>query len=136
MARVQLGIDKPDKDSEWRRLQMLKENLGIKPKPIGFRISSKGLEFGEAPKRPHKETEKDRAEAWLRANMEPGKGYKAGDLIDEAKQDGISEEALRRARTDLGIVKPNVRKTKDGWEWKLPSDGKAAGKTPGKKVTP
>jgi hypothetical protein len=137
MVRAQLGIDKPDAKSDWCRLQMLKENLGLKPRPIGFRISSKGLEFGPAPKRPHKETEKDRAEEWLKAHMEPGRWYKAADLEDEAKQDGISDAALRRARNDLGIVKPHcLRKTKDGWEWRLPGDGKAAGKTPRETVTP
>ena len=56
MVRSQLGIDKPDKDSDWCRLQMLKENLGLRPKPIGFRVTSKGIEFGEAPEKPDKET--------------------------------------------------------------------------------
>ena len=74
MVRSQLGIDKPDKDSDWCRLQMLKENLGLKPRPIGFRIGSKGLEFGESPEKPRKRTQKDEAEEWLRERHGARKG--------------------------------------------------------------
>jgi len=134
MVRSQLGIDKPDKTSDWMRLQMLKENLGLKPRPIGFRIGAKGLEFGAAPERPRKETRRDKAEEWLLQNMTPGKWYKAAELRDEAEQGGFSETALRRARNELGIVKPDhVRKTADGWEWRLP---KASSKRAPKMATP
>lgn len=51
MVRSQLGIDRPDKDSQWCRLQMLKENLGLRPRPIGFCIGSKGIDFGDAPEK-------------------------------------------------------------------------------------
>jgi hypothetical protein len=125
MVRSQLGIDKPDKDSDWCRLQMLKENLGLKPRPVGFVISSKGLEFGQAPEKLKKETRRDQAEDWLREYMTPGKWYSAGELLDDAdKQFGYSKNAVQRAREAIGIVKPNYcRKTKDGWEWKLPIPG-------------
>jgi hypothetical protein len=126
LMRSQLGIDRPDPNGKQCRLRVLKENLGLAPAPIGFEVTSTGLVFGKPPAKPQKETEKDRAEAWIKAHLLAGEWYKAGDLIDEAGQDGISETALKRARNDLGIVKPNyLRKTKDGWEWRLP--GKAAG---------
>jgi len=103
------------------------------PKPVGFRVTGKGLEFGEAPQRPKKETQKGNAEEWLKENMEPGKWYPAADLLANAEDDGFSETALRRARSDLGIVKPqHVRRTPTGWEWRLP--GQCLGKTPGKTV--
>lgn len=120
MVRSQLGIDKPDKDGGWWRLQMLKENLGLKPRPIGFRIDGKGLEFGAAPEKPRKETQRDKAEDWLRANMEPGRWYPADELLCGAKRRRYSDNAVQRAREVLGIVKPDyVRKVKSGWEWKL-----------------
>ncbi|HQZ65467.1 MAG TPA: AAA family ATPase [Planctomycetaceae bacterium] len=124
MVRSQMGIDKPDKTGEWCRLQMLKENLGIKPNPIGFRISTKGIEFGLAPAKPRTETQRDKAEDWLRANMKPGVWHSAGTLTADAEDDGFSETALRRARNILGIIKPDhVRKVKDGWQWMLPALG-------------
>ena len=121
MVRSQLGIDRPDKDSDWCRLQMLKENLGLRPRPVGFRISSKGLEFGEAPQKPKKETQQDRAKDWLHEHMEPGKWYPAGELLDDAKQFGYSTNAVQRAREELGITKPtNVRKKGTTWQWRFP----------------
>ena len=121
MVRSQIGIDKPDKDGEWCRIQMLKENLGIKPAPIGMRIHSKGIEFGVAPTKPRNETRRDRAEDWLQKNMKPGRWLSAKTLADNAEGDGLSKNALSRARDVLGILQPdNVRKTKTGWEWRLP----------------
>jgi hypothetical protein len=122
MVRSQLGIDKPNKDSEWCRLQMLKENLGLKPRPIGFCVSSKGLEFGIAPEKPRKETQRDKAEDWLRDYMRPGKWYPAAELLDDAKQFGYSPNAMQRARELIGIVKPtHVRKFGKTWKWQLPT---------------
>lgn len=121
MVRSQIGIDQPDKDSDWCRLQMLKENLGLKPNPIGFRVTNTGLEFGPAPIKPRKITQRNKAEDWLKKTMQPGKWYGAKNLRKKAEGDGFSEPALRRARNEIGITKPNcIRKTKEGWQWKLP----------------
>src|SRR5262249_29154486 len=68
-VRCQIAIDRPDPDSEWRRVQVLGENLGVAPAAVGFRYAAGGLEFGPAPARPAKATEKDRATAWLRSKM-------------------------------------------------------------------
>jgi len=124
MVRSQLAIDKPDEDSEWRRVQMLKENLGLKPRPIGFRVHDKGLEFGQAPERPRKPTRRDDAEDWLQEQMEPGCWYPAKPLLDAATDTGFSTNAVQRARESLGIVKPNnVRKDGKSWRWRLPVPG-------------
>ncbi|MDZ4685266.1 MAG: AAA family ATPase [Planctomycetaceae bacterium] len=137
MMRSQIGIDKPDPKSKWCRVRVLKENLGIAPNPVGFQVTATGLEFGPPPEKPRNKTEKDRASDWLKAHMKPGKWYSAAKLEDEAGQDGYSETALRRARVELGIAKPDhLKKTKDGWEWMLPGESKASGKTPGKTATP
>jgi len=128
MVRSQLGIDQPDHSSEWRRLQMLKENLGLKPQPIGFTIGNGGLTFGASPVKQLRETRRDEAEDWLRDNMEPGQWYSASKLKDEAGQRGYSANALQRARENLGIVKPkHVKKVGTQWQWKLPSPRKRKG---------
>ena len=128
MVRSQLGIDKPDPESDWCRLQMLKENLGLKPKPIGFLITSQGLEFGPAPEKPIKEkreTGKDRAEQWLMSRMEPGEWYLESKLSNEAEALGFSKTGtLQKARESLGIVKPDcVKKVGKHIEWMIPVPG-------------
>ena len=44
----QIGIDRPDPQSKWCRVRVLKENLGLAPKPVGFRVTKDGLEIGPA----------------------------------------------------------------------------------------
>ena len=114
----QIAIDQPDPKSDWKRVQILKENLGLKPKPLGFRPSDSGLEFGPAPKRPEKEkkeTGKDKAEDWLRVRMKPGQWYPAKDLIEEGEAAGFSHTGtLQRAKTDLKV---KTRKQGKHHEW-------------------
>ena len=124
MVRAQLAIDRPDTGNEWCRLQMLKENLGLKPQPVGFRVTSQGLEFGEVPTKPRTESRKASAEEWLLLSMAPAKWYPATQLLADAKRDGYSKSTIERAREALGIVKPNnVKKAGDHSEWRyLPTN--------------
>ena len=48
LFRAQIGFDKPDPDSDWVRVRMLKQNLGLAPEAIGMQITSSGLEFGDS----------------------------------------------------------------------------------------
>lgn len=122
MVACQWAVDLPDPGSEWRRLQVLGENLGVAPQPIGFRVSDAGVEFGSAPVRPRKETQKGDAGTWLRNRMKPGKVYQADELELEAEQAGHATRTLRRAAEELKIVKKQKREKGKivGWEWRLP----------------
>jgi AAA domain len=125
LFRSLLGVDCPDHKSKWCRLRILKENLGLAPRPVGFLVTDKGLEFGAAPERPRQETETtvDRVQSWLRGQMQPGKWYRSKVLEEAAKPFGYSESAIYRARKALGIVMPDhVTKTPTGWEWRLPAE--------------
>lgn len=122
MMRSQIGFDKPDAKSPWVRVRMLKENLGLRPPAVGFQFLDDGLEFGPAPTKPRKETKKNEAEDWLRKWMEPGKWYLAKELMDAAKRFEFSENAIQRAREDIGITKAakTIRENAEGRsEWKL-----------------
>jgi hypothetical protein len=97
-------------------VQVLGENLGIAPPPVGFRIHDWGLEFGPAPRRAEretKETDQDRCRKWLDAKLPPGSRSAAHVLITEAEAMGWSQTGtLQRAKTALGIfsdqkVKPH-----------------------------
>jgi hypothetical protein len=54
---------------------------------------------------------------WLRDRMAKG-GAEAGAVQKEARQAGISDKALRRARENLGI-KPRKRDFAGGWWWEI-----------------
>jgi len=127
MIRALIGIDWPDPNGKWCRVRVLKENLGLAPTPIGFQVTHKGLEFGPAPQRPRRETEKGAAEDWLRANMLPGRWYPSREIDAGLAAAGFSGTAGQRAKVALGMVKPNVRKTAQGWECRLPVAGAATG---------
>lgn len=121
MVRSQLGIDRPNKDSEWCRLQMLKENLGIRPQPIGFHISSTGVEIGATPTKPVKKTKQDEAAEWLADYMKPNKWFVATEVAKDAIDFGFSNSTLTRARHALGIVTPDyIKEIDDVSKWRIP----------------
>lgn len=62
----------------------------------------------------------DEAEEWLLILLRSG-GMKASELQKQARDAGISDKALRRARERLGI-KPKKSSFGGGWEWGLPAE--------------
>jgi hypothetical protein len=126
MFRSMIGIDKPDPGSMRRRIRVLKENLGIAPPPVGFEITSSGLVFTAPPEKARKETNRHKAERWLRVKMkEPGAWYSAEAIEEEAEAAGFPKTgSLQRARESLGITLAtgNVRKNGGSWEWRRMDD--------------
>lgn len=122
MMRSMIGIDRPDKNSKWCRMRVLKENLGIAPKSIGFRVTGEGLEFGDAPQKQVKTTVLDKTAEWLKEKLKSGKEYRVADVESEATASGISVKTLRKCLSDVGVESTPVRK--DGklayWTWRLP----------------
>ena len=124
MMRAQIAIDKPDPHSKWCRLQVLKENLGIAPAPVGFQVTPTGLQFGAVPQKPSKNAQKDEAAIWLRGRMKPGTTYKASEILAEAVQYGHSERTIRKAATAKLHIKPEAKREDNkisGWYWKMPT---------------
>ncbi len=127
MVRLQIAIDRPDPNGEWRRARVLGENFGVSPAPLGFRFTDSGLDFGQAPRRPHTDTRKEGAKAWLVEFLKGGKWVPAKNVLTAAEQFGLSANALQRAREELGITLNSafIRRRTDGcYEWKLPTGGK------------
>ncbi len=91
---------------------MLKENLGLAPEPFGMRVTDRGLEFGEPPTKPDKETQKAKAVEWLREYLRDGKWHLRNDVMTDAAQFDLSANAIQRAREELGITvdSPYIRK--------------------------
>jgi putative DNA primase/helicase len=65
-------------------------------------------------------TAKREAREFLLERLETGPA-KQNDILDEAKQEGIAEKTLRRAKKDLGVKSKKERGKIDGeWLWELP----------------
>jgi len=68
-------------------------------------------------------TAKREAREFLLERLEAGP-VNYDDLIGEAKQEGIAEKTLRRAKKELGIKSRKARGAIDGaWKWELPPQG-------------
>lgn len=116
-SRVVWAIDKPDVGIEARRLSVIKSNLTRFPEPVGLEIGDAGIEFGEAPEKPHEDTPSERAVDLLRALLDDGP-MKQPDIQHEADGAGISIATLKRVKKKLGIV---AKRKPDGWYWALPA---------------
>ena len=71
-------------------------------------------------------TAKREAKEFLLAQLEVGP-MKQTDLLEEAKQEGIAEKTLRRAKKELGFKSSKEKGKTDGdWFWELPAKLKMA----------
>jgi hypothetical protein len=116
LSRSVIGIDKPDDESDWCRVKIVKSNVTVPPEPLGFRITATGVECGNAPERPRQKSKVDEAVEFLRAQL--GNAPKRQTvLILAAQKRGIAEKTLRRAQRQLRI---RPTKDKQHWIWRLP----------------
>jgi len=118
LARMVWAIDTPDpNDPERRRLSVIKSNLALKPKPLGFRVTDEGLVFGSAPEPPRQETQLDQAGELLQEILADGPVL-ATEVRAEAEGEEISWSTMKRAKQALGV---ESRKRNGRWYWELPA---------------
>lgn len=141
-ARAAFAVAK-DKDDLGRRLVLpIKCNLSPDSSGLAYRIgqSSNGAPVVEWETRPvtitadealavmnddvEDRSQTDEAVDWLRALLGDGP-QKAGEVQREARQAGISDKALRRARERLKI-RPSKSGFSGAWTWALPEDAQPA----------
>lgn len=121
-VRCQLAVDRPTHGSDWRRIQVLGENLGTHPSPLGFIITDGCIEVGSVPSAPTKGTIKGECKIWLESYMTPGHWYDSSHLESEARKAGHSASAMQRAKEELGIVRPrHVKKVAGTWMCSRPT---------------
>lgn len=116
MGRVIIGIDRPDRDSEWCRVAVIKSNFA-KPEPFGFLIGDNGLEFGEPPEESGPRTKRDEAVAFLREQLEAGPKRQT-EIEAAAAEKGLSSTTLKRAKREAGI---QSKQMEGAWWWSLPA---------------
>ena len=117
-ARVVWGMDAPNSEqTESKRLYVIKSNIGEYPEALGFSITKKGIEFGDAPEEQKKETLLDRAKDNLSAllNKQP---QPASFLYNFFEEEGISKRTVERAKQELKVV---AFKREGKWFWSLPA---------------
>lgn len=138
-ARAAYAVTRDPDDSARRLFLPLKNNIGDDQTGYAFRIERMTLPGGIETSRvvwdaervtitadqamtlePDDErTATDEAMDFLRETLAAG-AVKAGDVQRQARQAGISDKALRRARERLGI-RPRKREYAGGWWWELPA---------------
>jgi len=123
LCRMIWGLEKPDPEAETVRLKVVKSNLCQFPKPLGLRITDKGIEWTEAPHESHqekfKQTKVDAATAWLKDFLEDGP-KPAEEVKEQAKEAGYADITLRRASEQSGfITKWGPDKDHKFWRWEL-----------------
>ena len=122
-CRMIWGLEKPYPEHETVRLKVVKSNLCQFPKPLGLRITGKGIEWTEAPNDSHqerfKQTKVDAATAWLKDFLTDGP-RPAEELKKEGEESGHSYATLRRASEQSGfITKLAPDKEHKFWRWEL-----------------
>jgi len=114
-----------DKDVEGRRLFMpLKCNLAINPTALAFRIVENRVVFDGGPVNvkaddvlmEREESPKEEAKKFLKEILKNGE-KQATDIFAFAKEEGIAQKTLKRAKKDLGIQSFQVEKK---FWWKFP----------------
>lgn len=125
-----VGID-PDRPDE-RAIIQTKNSLGIRAKPLGFIIDENGFQWTGASNITVSGMLRDETDDEDKSALNEAKSFlvemlgskepvNAGKVFREAKEAGISERTLKRAKLALGVesVKPkDIPNAK--WQWYLP----------------
>jgi hypothetical protein len=118
-ARIVIAIDQPDPTSSIKRLNVIKSNLSAFPKPIGFKITGRGIEFLPAPTEPVTVTELDRAREFLLRILANGP-VDADEITKLAKDEELTERTLDTAKSVLQIRSVKVGGSDGKWQWRRP----------------
>jgi hypothetical protein len=134
-VRTELIAGSAPNDAMQRALVQVKSNLGQFGASLGYTIEADGTFrwTGEshltasailAPELNGEETGAlAEAKGFLSTVLTQG-ARPARDVQAEARQDGISERTLKRAKADLGVIS-RKRGMSDIWEWALPVGGQS-----------
>lgn len=119
LSRLVWALDAPNaQDPKALRLSVIKSNLGPFPSPIGVSIEADGVTFDDAPMTPTNDSAVDKAAAFLRDLLAEGP-VKACEVYQEAKDAGIAEATLKRAKAAL---QADSYKDAAGWWWFIESN--------------
>ena len=122
IPRIIIGLNIPNPDfPDKRKLEVIKNNLGKYPEPIGISITDHGIDTIldiEKWSNPKSVSQKALAKQFLTEILCDGCKL-SSNILTEAKNKEINEQTLRRAKEDLGI---RARREGKFWVWEFPSD--------------
>ncbi len=118
LARTVWALERPNPASDLLRLRIIKSNVARIPDPVGLKTTDRGIEWTkEVPEQPPRKTKVDEATEFIQEALKGGP-RPSKELDEEAEQEGISKQTLRRAAKRLGVKM--TKRPKDGrWEWEL-----------------
>jgi len=131
MARSVIGISvvqtSEEATDEAKRLDVVKTNLGLKPKAIGLEISAGGdgavrLAYGEPPIPYRAATKVEQCAEWIVEVLEEAGGpIKVREVVEMARDEGFPRATVFRARKHLGekILNTEGRRSPNN-QWMLP----------------
>ena len=112
------AVDQPDPNNNQKRLKVIKSNLGLLPDPIGFLITSKGIEY--QPLNEKKSTRQiDLAKEFLCDVLSSG-SVLASEVVSLAEQKNITKRTLDSAKQELGVTSNKSKEVNGVWFWSLP----------------
>jgi RecA/RadA recombinase len=117
-ARVIWAMDNPNSSTGYKRLRVIKSNLGQKPQSIGYEIGESGINFGPSPEPFAKPSETEESVEFLK-NMLANGPCDAQVVLTEAEKNGIHERTLREAKTQLRIRSEKEGGSNGKWVWYL-----------------
>lgn len=102
-CRSILALTAPDATTpDARRLDVIKLNIREKPQPVGYRLTSDGPAWGNAPEPPKERRAADDAADFLRETL-CGHTRPSDEVHSEARARGIGETALKNAKKLLDV---------------------------------
>jgi hypothetical protein len=128
-AARSVWLVRDDKFTDRKLFLPIKANLSGDLTGLAFRIVNGIVEYEPDPIEmdgmeswtPTRQTPRlDEAVEWLEDSLADGP-VKSAEILEMAKGSGISEDTLRRAKDELGVIVSKVGNEQDGcWFWTLP----------------
>jgi putative DNA primase/helicase len=137
MMRVIMALDVPNPKEETLRLHQVKNNLCRMPEAIGITLAEEGCPIvaDEVPEAIRAASLVERAIDFLKARLSNGPRI-AEEIYYEAKQVGISERTLQRAKVKLELVNLARSTQHPKYRWALRDSGERDDEEPQQDVEP
>ena len=117
-TRMVWAVDQPDPKDNQKRLKVIKSNLGLLPDPIGFLITSKGIEYQPLNEKKSKR-QIELAKEFLCDVLSSG-SVLASEVENLAEQKSITKRTLDSAKGEIGVISNKSREVNGAWVWCLP----------------
>lgn len=117
-TRTIWALDQPDPKNDLKSFQVIKSNLSVFPDPIGFQITTEGIEC-KPLEEPVSIKQLDQAKEFLLDALSSG-SILASEVANRAKQKNIAKRTLDTAKKELKVMTKKRNESNGAWVWSLP----------------